>query len=229
MTLTVLGVLIKYFWRFSWDLFGDFLLVRVELSVSGEKTIEVKCCVKSICYQHDLWPLMLPLGTWLRFARFLHWKILLFPSTLCSGLPRWLSGKEPTCQHRRHRDVGSIPGWGRSPGGGNGNPLQYSCLENFMDRRAWWATVCGVTVGLTWLSPHASPFERKSEECMLRGWGDILHFLEEEGYLHKLYEVFAWKIYLSSSMYVFIWSHERLCLPLFWFWPQCTWQLFPLL
>ena len=38
-------------------------------------------------------------------------------------------------------DVGSIPGSGRSPGGGNGNPLQYSCLENPMDRRAWGTTV----------------------------------------------------------------------------------------
>ena len=42
------------------------------------------------------------------------------------------------------RDVGSIPGLGRSPGGGNGNPLQYSCLENPMNRRAWRATVLGV-------------------------------------------------------------------------------------
>ena len=41
------------------------------------------------------------------------------------------------------RDVGSIPGLGRSPGEGNGNPLQYSCLENHMDRGAWWATVHG--------------------------------------------------------------------------------------
>ena len=39
------------------------------------------------------------------------------------------------------KDVGSIPGSGRSPGGGHGNPLQYSCLENPMDRRAWWLTV----------------------------------------------------------------------------------------
>ena len=42
-------------------------------------------------------------------------------------------------------DVGSIPKSGRSPGEGNGNPLQYSCLENPMDKRAWWATVHGVT------------------------------------------------------------------------------------
>ena len=42
-------------------------------------------------------------------------------------------------------DVGSVPGLGRSPGEGNGNPLQYSCLEKPMDREAWWATVHGVT------------------------------------------------------------------------------------
>ena len=42
-------------------------------------------------------------------------------------------------------DVGSIPGSGRSPGEGNDNPLQYSCLENLMDRAAWWAVVHGVT------------------------------------------------------------------------------------
>ena len=41
-------------------------------------------------------------------------------------------------------DLGLIPGLGRSPGEGNGNPLQYSCLENPMDRGAWWATVHGV-------------------------------------------------------------------------------------
>ena len=42
-------------------------------------------------------------------------------------------------------DPGSIPGLGQSPGEGNGNPLQYSCLENSMDRGAWWATVHGVS------------------------------------------------------------------------------------
>ena len=55
------------------------------------------------------------------------------------------------------RDVGSIPGLGRSPGGGHGNPLQCSCLENCMDRGAWWATVQRVTKSWTrlkWLSRH---------------------------------------------------------------------------
>ena len=47
------------------------------------------------------------------------------------------------------RDVGSVPGWGRSPGEGNGNPLQYSCLGNSMDREAWWATVHGVAKSRT--------------------------------------------------------------------------------
>ena len=50
------------------------------------------------------------------------------------------------------RDVGLIPGSGRSPGEGNGNPLQNSCLENPMDRGAWWATVHGVAKGWTQLN-----------------------------------------------------------------------------
>ena len=49
-----------------------------------------------------------------------------------AGLPRWLSGKESACQAG---DTGSIPGSGRSPGEGNGNPFQYSCLGNLMDRK----------------------------------------------------------------------------------------------
>ena len=57
------------------------------------------------------------------------------------GLPRWLGGKESTCQAR---DQGSIPGGGKIPGEGNGNPLQYSCLGNPMYRGAWPATVHGV-------------------------------------------------------------------------------------
>ena len=53
------------------------------------------------------------------------------------------------------RDLSSIPGSGRSPGGGHGNPLQYSCLENPMDGGAWWATVPGVAKSQTQLSTHA--------------------------------------------------------------------------
>ena len=58
-----------------------------------------------------------------------------------SGFPWWLSGKKSSCNAG---DMGSIPGLGRSPGEGNGNPLQYSCLENPMERGAWGITVHGV-------------------------------------------------------------------------------------
>ena len=56
--------------------------------------------------------------------------------------PQWLSDKESACNAG---DVGLIPGLGRSPGEGYGNPLQCSCLENPMDRGTWWATVHGVS------------------------------------------------------------------------------------
>ena len=53
-------------------------------------------------------------------------------------------GKESACSAGHRGDAGLIPALGRSPGGENGNPLQYSCLENSMDREAWQATVYGV-------------------------------------------------------------------------------------
>ena len=59
------------------------------------------------------------------------------------------SCKEPDCQCRRHKDLDSIPGLGRSLEGGNGNPLQYSYLENPMDRGAWQATVHGIAKSRT--------------------------------------------------------------------------------
>ena len=55
-------------------------------------------------------------------------------------------------------DLRSIPGSGRSSGEGNGNPLQYSCLENPMDGGAWWATVCGVAKSRTRLSDFTFTF-----------------------------------------------------------------------
>ena len=60
--------------------------------------------------------------------------------------------KNPPANAGDVRDVGSIPGLGRSPGGGNNNPLQYSCLKNPMDRGAWWATVHRATESWTRLS-----------------------------------------------------------------------------
>ena len=56
---------------------------------------------------------------------------------LDTRFPKWLSGKISTCNARDTGEVGSIPRLGRSPAGENGNPLQYSCLENPMDRGVW--------------------------------------------------------------------------------------------
>ena len=74
--------------------------------------------------------------------------------SLFPGLPWWLSDKESACSAG---DVGSIPGLGRSPGEGNGNPLQFSCLGNPMNRGAWQATVHGVLKSQTWLSFWRGP------------------------------------------------------------------------
>ena len=64
------------------------------------------------------------------------------------GLPQWFSSKESTCNSGHS---GSVPGLGRSTGGGQSNPLLYSCLENPMARGAWWATVHRVAKSQTWL------------------------------------------------------------------------------
>ena len=77
----------------------------------------------------------------------------------CSGASQVaLVVKNPPASAEDVRDKGSIPGSGKSPGGGHGNPLQYFCLENPMDGGAWWAIVHGVTESWTrlkWLSVQA--------------------------------------------------------------------------
>ena len=71
----------------------------------------------------------------------------------------------PTCHAG---DLGSIPGFGRSPGEGHGNPLQDSCLENPTDRGAWWATVHRVAESQTRLSKPAHIFGKLEEwRCRL--------------------------------------------------------------
>ena len=71
------------------------------------------------------------------------------PTPVFMGFPGGSDGKESTCNVR---DLGSVSGLGRSPGGGHDNPLQYSCLENSMDRGAWQAVVRGVAKSWTRLS-----------------------------------------------------------------------------
>ena len=81
-------------------------------------------------------------------------------------------------------DVGSIPGWGGSPGGGHGNPLWYSCLGNPMDRRAWRATVHGVAKSWTQLK-RLSMCVRTKYEWKLgsgEGRGGIIRVVNYLGY-----------------------------------------------
>ena len=82
------------------------------------------------------------------------------------GFPDGSDSKESACNER---DLGLIPGSGRSPGKGNGNPLQYSCLENPMNRGAWWTTVHGVAKSRTrlsnWVHMHTHTHTRA------RPWG----------------------------------------------------------
>ena len=77
--------------------------------------------------------------------------------------------KNPPTNTENTRDAGSIPGSGRSAGGENGNPLQYSSLENSMDREVWWATVHGSSKSWTWLSTHIDTRVKRQDcntECM---------------------------------------------------------------
>ena len=77
------------------------------------------------------------LKSWLKLLKFYS------KTTLCKGASQVeeLVVKNLSTKERYVGDAGSIPGSGRSPGEGHGNPLQQSCLENPMDREAWWATV----------------------------------------------------------------------------------------
>jgi len=91
------------------------------------------------------------------------------------GFPHGSEGKESACSAG---DTGVIPGPGRSSGGGNDNPLLYSCLKNPMDSRAWWATVQRVTEGqaqlstfqmgkvITWNRPKNDFLQKQHFNCL---------------------------------------------------------------
>ena len=89
---------------------------------------------------------------WLRAFWDLLWTVILV-QPVSPGFAGGSDGKESACNTG---DPGSIPGPGTSPWEGNGNPLQYSRLENSMDRGAWQATVYGVAKSWTWLSDYTS-------------------------------------------------------------------------
>ena len=79
------------------------------------------------------------------------------------GFPGGTSGKELSCQCRRHKRCSSIPGSGRSPWGGNGSPLQYSCLDSPVDRGAWRAAVLVVAGSDTTEVTEPTPTHRFSD------------------------------------------------------------------
>ena len=109
------------------------------------------------------------------------------PNCLNLGFP---SGSEVKASACNVGDLGSIPGLGRSPGEGNGNPLQYSCLENPMDGGAWWATVHRVAKSQTRLSD----------------WHFSLHFfisncLNLEGYNPVFNSFYFWLCWVFASLH----------------------------
>ena len=101
--------------------------------------------------------------------------------TVEKGLPQVLVVKNQPAKAGDVRDADSIPGLGRSPGGGHGHPLQYSYLENPMDRGAWWATVHRVTKSQTrpkQLRMHTRPMEEnygreEMREILARVWEQV--------------------------------------------------------
>ena len=129
---------------------NHFLLQGIFPTQTGIKPMSVSCvsCIgRQILYHWATWESP-SWATHSFFLNFLNWyahKIHIL------GLPRWLSGKESACQAG---DAGSTPGSGTSPGEGNGNPLQYSCLGNPIDRGDWRATVHGVAKSQTRLSDY---------------------------------------------------------------------------
>ena len=80
--------------------------------------------------------------------------------------------KNPTANAEDITDAGSFPGWGKSPVGEHGSPLQYLCLENSMHRGAWWAAVHGVTKSWICLSTHGVAGSSKPKLCDKRGGVD---------------------------------------------------------
>ena len=108
-------------------------------------------CACPLWCQCPHWPLTLPLHLSQRCLAHTGPHYTCYDGLLMwLGLPWWLSGKE-SAGSAGAADVGSIPGSGRSPGGGHDNPLQYSCLDSPMDREAWQATVYRVTKSQTQL------------------------------------------------------------------------------
>ena len=110
---------------------------------------------------------------------FLNWALI----PIVWGFPGGTSGKEPTCQCRRHKRCEFYPWIGKTPRVGSGNPLQYSCLENPRDRGIWWATVHRVAQSLTWLNDLAHTHTPTVSLCKTK---HFLHLLKEKSFIGLL-------------------------------------------
>ena len=111
------------------------------------------------------------------------------------GRPWRFSGKQPTCHAG---DMSWIPGLGRSPGGGNDNPLQCSCLGNPMATGTWWAMVYGVTKESDRIQPPSSKKQR--DFFLLR----TSHPLHHSSLLHAVFSC-----YLGFELTQFQWAREE--------------------
>ena len=130
------------------------------------------------------------------------------------GLPRWLSGKESACNAG---GTGSIPGLGRSPGGGHGNILQYSCLKNPMDKGAWCATVHRIPKSCRWLKQLNTRTHRLLDErkfWLIRGGS-----MDEWSLMKKEPPRTHTE---GGSSWLSLWSWFSFCLNNFWA-SSCSW------
>ena len=137
----------------EWDRLQTFCPKKMDPIWEQNLIMLLPCFLAQLSFQDNL--VLLAYWTLYVFSRFQNdssnTHVL---TTKNRGFPGGTSGKEPICQWSLESE--------RSAGGGQGNPLQYSCLENPMDRGAWHAAVHGVTKNQTWLkrlSTHAQPWK----------------------------------------------------------------------
>ena len=135
-------------------------------------------------------------------------------------LPQWLSSQESASNAEATGDAGSISGLGRSPGEGNGNPLQYPCLENPMDRGAWWATVHGVAKSQTWLKwLSRQAYGRCSRSLTLERAGIIKTMVRYHG-------TAPWRAVITETVISFGKNMEKLGILVFYWWDcKMVWPL----
>ena len=124
------------------------------------------------------------------------------PFVSVRGLPWWLRDKESACSAGNTGDMGLIPGLGRSSGGGNSNPFQYSCWENSMDREAWWATIHRVAKSQTWLRQLST----HTRMIVLSGWslGFKCIFKTQHLYSPPIIILVFLMSYLMSDCFVYL-------------------------